>query len=75
MSIKPTLKKSKIVLLFLILLISASPVASQIEKKNEFVYNYKKTVVFTGMNGKSLKTLGIYNSGLSLIVNKDLEIK
>ena len=32
MSIKPTLKKSKIVLIFLILLISASPVASQIEK-------------------------------------------
>ena len=46
-----------------------------IEKKNEFVYNYKKTVVFTGMNGKSLKTVGIYNSGLSLIINKDLKIK
>ena len=32
MSIKPTLKKSKIVLIFLIFLASASPVASQIKK-------------------------------------------
>ena len=34
MSIKPTLKKSKIVLIFFILLISASPVASQIKKNS-----------------------------------------
>ena len=34
MSIKPTLKKSKIVLIFLIFLASASPVASQIKKNS-----------------------------------------
>jgi len=33
MNIKPTLKKSKIVLIFLIFLASASPVASQIKKR------------------------------------------
>jgi len=46
-----------------------------IEKKMNLFMIIRKTIVFTDMNGKSLKTVGIKNSGLSLIVNKDLEIK